>query len=344
MRELLRNAWLGWQEYTSQGKLACLLLAALLFLWAGRRRREQEPFLLYATLLTVCCICPVTAALLMVYQTRFYDYEWIWSLAPLTAAAAWGMSRFLAGQWEEKKFSALPAAGLLAAAVFLCGSLGGNGLSGDGADRQEAAGARNRLEELYPEAELCLWAPREVMEYGRETDASLRLPYGRNMWDDHLNAYAYDTYDDGLKAMAGWMDWAEETGEADWKRQASSGNPRKAETVRLEDCARKALESGVNCVLLPENVLPETLRRMEEALGTEARKLENYYLFRVEERAAFRTESRQGASALYCRPPGFTVMPPGKYLAGGLQSGCTANSIGVQYNYRAGRERRLPEE
>ena len=34
---------------------------------------------------------------------------------------------------------------------------------------------------------------------------------------------------------------------------------------------------------------------------------------------------------LYCRPPGFTVMPQGKYLAGGLQSGCTANSIGAQY-------------
>ena len=34
---------------------------------------------------------------------------------------------------------------------------------------------------------------------------------------------------------------------------------------------------------------------------------------------------------LYCRPPGFTVMPTGKYLAGGLQSGCTANSTGAQY-------------
>jgi len=34
---------------------------------------------------------------------------------------------------------------------------------------------------------------------------------------------------------------------------------------------------------------------------------------------------------LYCRPPGFTVMPPGKYSAGGLQSGCTVNLTGVQY-------------
>ena len=26
-------------------------------------------------------------------------------------------------------------------------------------------------------------------------------------------------------------------------------------------------------------------------------------------------------------------MPPGKYLAGGLQSGCTANSTGAQYKF-----------
>ncbi len=34
---------------------------------------------------------------------------------------------------------------------------------------------------------------------------------------------------------------------------------------------------------------------------------------------------------LYCRPPGFAVMPMGRYLAGGLQSGSAANLIGVQY-------------
>lgn len=34
---------------------------------------------------------------------------------------------------------------------------------------------------------------------------------------------------------------------------------------------------------------------------------------------------------IHCRPPGFTVMSPGKCMAGGLQSGCTANSTGAQY-------------
>ena len=34
---------------------------------------------------------------------------------------------------------------------------------------------------------------------------------------------------------------------------------------------------------------------------------------------------------VYCRPPGFTVVSPGKFLAGGLQSGRTANLTGAQY-------------
>ena len=34
---------------------------------------------------------------------------------------------------------------------------------------------------------------------------------------------------------------------------------------------------------------------------------------------------------LYCRPPEFTVMPSGKCLADGLQSGYVVNLAGAQY-------------
>ena len=44
MRELLRNAWLGWQNYTDDGKLAALLLAALLFLWLRNKKVSQKGF------------------------------------------------------------------------------------------------------------------------------------------------------------------------------------------------------------------------------------------------------------------------------------------------------------
>jgi hypothetical protein len=46
--------------------------------------------------------------------------------------------------------------------------------------------------------------------------------------------------------------------------------------------------------------------------------------------------SGQTGKFLYCRPPGFTVVSSGKHLAGGLQSGCTANLTGMQYNLQIG--------
>ena len=51
------------------------------------------------------------------------------------------------------------------------------------------------------------------------------------------------------------------------------------------------------------------------------------------------TESKRGfrlSMQLYCKPPGFTVMPQRKYLAGGLQSGCTATSTDAQYKMLPG--------
>ena len=106
MRELLRNAWLGWQNYTDDGKLAALLLAALLFLWLRNKKVSQKGFLSYAVLMTACCIFPVTAVLLMLYQTKFYDYQWIWSLVPVTPVIAWGITEFLTEEAVVKGESA----------------------------------------------------------------------------------------------------------------------------------------------------------------------------------------------------------------------------------------------
>ena len=50
-------------------------------------------------------------------------------------------------------------------------------------------------------------------------------------------------------------------------------------------------------------------------------------------RSEYQNRQWCGFLDIYCRPPGFTVMPPGKYLAGGLQSGCTANLTGEQYKF-----------
>jgi hypothetical protein len=100
MTELLRNASLGWADYKGSGKLAILLLAALMYLWFAGKWRKQKALVLYTTVAAVCCILPVTAALLMLYQTKFYDYQWIWSIVPLTAVTAYGATLFLEQQWR----------------------------------------------------------------------------------------------------------------------------------------------------------------------------------------------------------------------------------------------------
>lgn len=102
MTELLRNAWNGWRAYTDPGKLAALLLVSLVFLWIYYKRVPRKEFLIYTTMTAVCCIFPVTAAALMLYQTRFYDYEWIWSIVPLTAMVSYGVVLFVTDILKEQ--------------------------------------------------------------------------------------------------------------------------------------------------------------------------------------------------------------------------------------------------
>lgn len=272
-----------------------LLLAGLLFLWFGRKRREEGAFLLYTTVMTVCCILPVTAVLLMLYQTRFYDYEWIWSLVPATGMTAYGMTVFLgeyrADAKRTKWYRNAPVLFLLITAILLSGDMGGTVGEWD-RQREEKAKAYAVLEELVREetaGSICLWGPREILEYAREMDGSILLPYGRNMWDPSLNAYAYDTYEESTVRMYQWMEWVGETGRPDMKteqledaRDVWVQTPEQPERiVRLEDSVDRALELGVNCILISENAGLDVLKRMERILGVKARFLEGYYLFRL---------------------------------------------------------------
>lgn len=131
MAELFRNAWQGWQAVMNAGKLPAALLIALLFLWIYYRRMKRKEFLIYTTVVTVFCILPVTAAALMLYQTRFYDYKWIWSMVPMTAAVGAAISLFMTeflqkGTGRDRK-RRLAAGVLLAAVLMFCGGMGAGG-------------------------------------------------------------------------------------------------------------------------------------------------------------------------------------------------------------------------
>lgn len=267
MKEFLGNAWVGWHDFTDAGKLAALLMISLLFLWIYYKKVDQRTFLIYTTAAAACCAVPATAACLMVYQSRFYDYEWIWSFVPMTAMIGFAAIVFLTDYLMEavrgdKKKAAAAVAGLLAVAL-LCGRMGmqawDNGR--ETAERASVEAALPRLEEKMADREIFLWAPREVLEYVREYDAGVRLLYGRNMWEDSLNAYVYGGYTQEMQRLYEWMD-----------------GKNREETVPVQACVEILEGTDVNCILLPGDTEEETIRCFEEALGMSRESLGKYCL------------------------------------------------------------------
>ena len=72
-----------------QGKLFAVLLLLLLlcFLWKLGEGKQKDLFS-YGGIAAAACIFPLTAVLLMLWQTKFYDYEFVWTIVPLTALIA----------------------------------------------------------------------------------------------------------------------------------------------------------------------------------------------------------------------------------------------------------------
>ncbi len=279
MTELLQNASLRWVGYKGSGKIVALLLAVLLFWWFAEKEKKQRALLFYTTAATVCCIVPVTAAFLMLYQTKFYDYEWIWSMVPVTAVTAYGLTLFLAGHWKEAQGNwrrGLPVTLLLLMAMLFCGDLGGDmeARAETNAEKDEAYEVVGMLSERWSREDICLLAPQRILEYAREADGRLRLAYGRNMWDPWLNAYAYDTYDGKAEDLCQWMAWAEQ---ASWIWMPEADKEEMLDT--LEKQVETAVEMGVNCLLLPAGIPSDMSERIEKAMGAEVQTLGDYVAF-----------------------------------------------------------------
>lgn len=291
MMELLGNAWAGWENFITQGKLAALLAVVLLYIWFYKRGGSKKGLVLYTTIAFVCCVFPVTAGMLMTYQTKFYDYEWIWSIIPLTVVIAFGLTCFFVDLYQEKNVPKKTMGAVVVmcvAVILLCGSMGVKKDDGESAYlrvlypygpveeelRRQAYETIGRLNEIAGGEELVLWAPIEIMEYAREADAGIRLPYGRNLWDISLNGYSYDTYEPVIYDMYLWMEMQNATCDEEYLLMLTGAE----EAPSAEKCIQKALELGVNCVLLPAETYSDTIQMIEEALGAKAQQIEEYWV------------------------------------------------------------------
>ncbi len=281
MWTMIQDARMGWINYTDSGKLAALVIIALLYLWlTAKCKGPQKRLMIYGVVTVVLCICPVTAAVLMYYQTRFYNYQWIWSVVPLTILTAFAGTVFLTEQWKAVKGwkSMLYNAVMTIATVVivsLCGGLGEGSV--DAAEthekREHSETVLMEVQELYGD-DLYLWAPADILEYAR-LDGKMQLLYGRNMWDVALNAYSYDTYSEEQTELYEWMEHLD-----DWNIEIDA--------AEVEKQVQKAFAAGADCILLPDDFvewMPESEEALAErikALGNvEVTRLEEYYLLKL---------------------------------------------------------------
>ncbi len=293
MRELLQSALYGLGGYFQSNHMVVLALGVLLyFAAAGRTSSTREKRLLAVTAtLLAAALFPGSAAILMLYQTRFYSYHWIWSLVPVTLCIAWGGTRLLwelTGQQRRDGKAAWRLAGGLAvllALLLLTGNLGN--LRSAGQDRIPARQAAVYLEELPESREALLWGPRAVLEEVRRHTGEIRLLYGRNMWEPEAAAYAYDTYPMEQQRLFDWMETLEkgeayeiplglkiylEDVAAVWEDGQDQGNQVLADAYMLQSAFRQ----GSALWVFPDRVTGRVALacgRMEQEYGLRARML-----------------------------------------------------------------------
>lgn len=279
MRELIANAWtIGWQNYTKHGKLVLLLFVGLLLFWFAwkEHRQRYHNLIVYTTVMAVACILPLTVALLMSYQTRFYDYQWIWNLVPSTIVSAlagsllWSELTEYYGRQKGKVWKCTGIAIVLVAVICLCGRIGLRSWDIDNstASLDETKEILALISEGEQQGTIVLWAPREIMEYARIADGTVQLVYGRNMWDASLSTYSYDTYSESVIELYEWMSHVEKAGLG----------PEESGAVEYVE---NAINANVNHIILPGNTMPEILQEIQDALGIQAQTIPGYYWLKV---------------------------------------------------------------
>ena len=284
MAELFKRVQEGYTQYITYGKYLVLVFAALIYLW-NQKKEKTKPLLLYGICSLFLVIFAPTAMALVKYQTYYYDYPWLFGLVPVTVLIAWGAVCFLmecrktAEESKSGKKIGILSVVLLLGILFLCGNMTGS-VNGKKKTAEEAEQALQSTEEILSLVHeksanadnICIWGPKEVLEYMRAVDPSVTLLYGRTMWEPSLGGYTYDTYSEEQNALYQWMEDLVQN----------------AENAGTADAYFKtAFSWGVTCIVLPENtadVLTLQLEKSAEEAGyvTTFGKAGDYQIWMIE--------------------------------------------------------------
>ena len=292
----------GFGRFITEYKLAALVFGILLYAficWKKINTNREKYFLLYSAGMVLLLLLPVTAVLFLVYQTRFYDYEWVWSLVPLTGFLAWGIVTIVYNECAgmvgnnaacgEGKISAegdaafceykgsaegrkkcsvhvLRICGFLAALllILLSGNQGILLRETEEEQKVQLAGEKilQYMEETGRTDSSIIWGPTGVMQYLRSHNGEVELLYGRDMWDAKAGAYDYESYSEEEIACYNWMESVSASHNL-YLIETDQITEQIAMSLADETQLKTAVENGVNLIVLPGQITPWVKRKFD---------------------------------------------------------------------------------
>lgn len=278
--ELVKSVISGWTQYIQDGKYMVLFLGSILYLWYTIKSIENKKtklLICYTTIATILILFPLSAAVLMKYQTAFYPYGWLWSMVPVNGIIAYGAveiyNECYLKIWKRNKFKTSAGIAFGLALLVLCGNMGSNTLDTRYGEetKAEVAAIMDYLTQTGNNTNICIWAPQNIMEYARYHNGDIQLLYGRDMWNHSLGAYSYDVYPQEKNTLYEWMENVNNK-----ELKVKDGQP----TENAAEYCKIALEYGVNTILLPNTVAEEIQEVFITKLG-EGEPYKDYYIYRM---------------------------------------------------------------
>ena len=131
-----------------------------------------------------------------------------------------------------------------------------------------------------------VYGPRDLMQYLRMQDGDIRLPYGKDMWDEKSAAYDGDAYEADLTAAYEWMQEIEAFEALVQEATDIQLTLDNAVVVKASEHVATLREYGVNTIAFPARVadvlIDELQNNYEEGAGSYSIALENYTVIRYE--------------------------------------------------------------
>lgn len=248
------------ENYFTDYKLLAVGIAYLLYEYFGKEKAQKQIFLW---------------ASFFLFPTALLAYAACELLTTILPANVWK-------EWNKKAVTI----GMSIAVILIYIMLGNMG-DMRVVDEFTAAKRSGYAEVLLVAGEdATVYGPRDLMQYLRMQDGDIKLPYGKDMWDEKSAAYDGDAYEMDLIAAYEWM---QEIGAFD----ALASEATDLQLMPDAELTKQATEHvatlrgyGVNTFAFPIRVADEIIEELqsnyEEGAGAYSVALENYTVIRYE--------------------------------------------------------------